>query len=281
MRRLLRRRAPGDPIVVLEGPRIIREALSAGIEPSLLVTTDSALNSSQVSEILQRVLPDTANSSARGGSKASEVLVVTEQAFRSLAPSVNPQPLLALMDRPQAAIPAVLEPDDLVLVLVGVADPGNTGTIIRTAEACAARCVVVAGGADPWAPKAVRASAGSMLRVPVVQTSATSAKAKSTTGTTSTTGAAAVPASALTQLRSAGAVIVAADAHDGEHYHSGLLAEGRSPVALLLGSEAHGLDAGLLTDHRVRIPLAGDAESLNVAMAATLLAFEYRRNHAA
>ncbi len=267
MRRLLRRRSPGDPTVVLESPRIISEALTAGIAPSLLVTTDSALSSPQVSEILQLTLPDNASNSDRDGSKVSEVLVVTEQAFRSLAPSVNPQPLLALMGRPQAAMPTVLDADDLVLVLVGVADPGNTGTIIRAAEACDARCVVVAGGADPWAPKAVRASAGSILRVPVVQTSATS-----------TTSAAA--AAVLAQLRSAGAVIVAADAHKGEDYNSGVLAEARGPVALVLGSESHGLAAGLPADQRVRIPLAGNTESLNVAMAATLLAFEYRRNHA-
>ena len=167
--------------------------------------------------------------------------------------------MLALVAKPQACLPEAVAGDDLVLVLVDVFDPGNVGTIIRTAEACAACCVVVAGGADPWAPKAVRASAGSVLRVPVVQ----SPDARS----------------ALGALRAAGARIVAADAHEGDPHDSGVLATGTGPVALVLGSESHGLDRSLdeLADSRVRIPMAGGAESLNVAMAATLLAFEYRR----
>ena len=157
-------------------------------------------------------------------------------------------------------LPEALERDDLVLVLSGVSDPGNTGTIIRSAEACAARCVVVMGGADPWAPKAVRASAGSVLRVPVVQE--------------------ADAGLALAALRAAGAAIMAADPAEGEIHDSGPLAAGRGPVALVLGSEAHGLAPTLdeFVDGRVRIPMAGSTESLNVAMAATLLAFEYRRN---
>ncbi|MCY4294662.1 MAG: RNA methyltransferase [Acidimicrobiaceae bacterium] len=298
LRRLLRRRAPSAPVVVLEGPRIASEALAAGIEPSLVVTIDSALSTPAVSEILRRVLPGGADDSAgksagasgcvsnvgggdagagnvmAGDAFADKVMVVNEQAFRSLAPSVNPQPLLMLVDRPQAAVPAVLAPDDLVLVLVDVADPGNTGTIIRTAEACAARCVVAVGGADPWAPKAVRASAGSVLRVPVVQ-----ARTRPLDSSGSS-GAATAAAAVLAQLRSAGARIVAADAHQGEDHDSGVLAGDQGPVALVLGSEAHGLHDGLQADQRARIPLAGETESLNVAMAATLLAFEYRRGRA-
>ena len=188
-----------------------------------------------------------------------EVLALTDRAFESVAPATSPQPLLALVARPEVELPRSLAHDDLALVLVGVSDPGNTGTIIRTAEACAACCVVVVGGADPWAPKAVRASAGSVLRVPVVQA----------------TDAGAV----LEALRAAGAAIVATDPHGGKRHDSGVLDAAAGPVALVLGSESHGLGPRLhkLSDCQVRIPMAGSAESLNVAMAATLLAFEYRR----
>ena len=242
----MRRRAPGDSTVVLEGPRTLSEALAAGIAPSVVVTTGSAFDSPPVADVLDGLAPGV------------EVMVLTDQAFQSVAPAASPQPMLALVDKPQGVIPASLASDDLALVLVGVSDPGNTGTVVRTAEACAACCVVVVGGADPWAPKAVRASAGSVLRVPVVQAS----------------GAAAV----LGQLRAAGAAIVAADSNDGDKHDSGVLAAGQGPVALVLGSESHGLDPSLPADRRVRIPMAGDTESLNVAMAATLLAFEFRRN---
>ena len=243
----MRRRAPGDATVVLEGPRTLSEALAAGIEPSVVVVAESAGHAPALRDALDRL-------DAR-----VEVLTLTDRAFDSVAPAVSPQPVLALVARPEVELPRSLGCDDLVLVLVGVSDPGNVGTIVRSAEACAARCVIVSGGADPWAPKAVRASAGSMLRVPVVS------------------GVDA--AEALSALRVAGARVVAADAHDGAPHDAGVLAASNGPVALVLGSESHGLDPALreLVDRRVRIPMAGDAESLNVAMAATLLAFEYRR----
>ena len=149
-----------------------------------------------------------------------------------------------------------------MLVLVGVSDPGNTGTIIRAAEACAARCVVVVGGADPWAPKAVRASAGSVLRVPVVP--------------------AADAGAALEALRAAGAVdrgrrfLARASRTNPE-----CSPRGAGPVALAFGSESRGLHQPI--PPRTSGPSGADPdggrriESLNVAMAATLLAFEYRR----
>ena len=243
----MRRRAPGDAAVVLEGPRTLSEALATGIEPSVVIVAESAAHAPAVRDALDRL-------DAR-----VEVLTLTDRAFESVAPAVSPQPVLALVARPEVELPQSLAPDDLVLVLVGVSDPGNAGTIIRTAEACAACCVVVVGGADPWAPKAVRASAGSVLRVPVVQ--------------------AADAAAVLEALRAAGATIVAADPHDGARHDSGVLAAATGPVALVLGSESHGLEPALheLADRRVRVPMAGGAESLNVATAATLLAFEYRR----
>lgn len=245
LRRLVRRRAPGDAAVVLEGPRTVSEALTAGIEASAVAVPESATDDVRVQELLARLSPGV------------EILVLSDRAFDSVASAVSPQPVLALVDKPRACWPESMAEDDLVLVLVGVSDPGNVGTIIRTAEACAACCVVVVDGADPWAPKAVRASAGSVLRVPVVQAS----------------DAVVV----LAELRAAGATIVAADSHDGADHDSGVLAAGQGPVALVLGSESHGLDSSLPADRRVRIPMAGETESLNVAMAATLLAFEYRR----
>ena len=241
----MRRRAPNDSTVFLEGPRTLSEALDAGIEPSAVFVAESAAYAPAVRDSLGRL------------NAGIEVLALTDRAFESVAPAVSPQPVLAVVVRPEAELPRSLARRDLVLVLVGVSDPGNTGTIIRTAEACAACCVVVVGGADPWAPKAVRASAGSVLRVPVVQ---------------------AIDAGAVLEaLRAEGAAVVAADPRDGARHDAGVLAAGKRAVALVLGSESHGLDPSLPIDHRVRIPMAGRTESLNVAMAATLLAFETRR----
>lgn len=247
LRRLVRRRGPGDFAAVLEGPRTVTEALAAGIEPSVVAVPESRAEAPVVQAVLDRL------------GSGTEVLVLSDRAFDSVVPAASPQPMLAVVAKPQARLPESLSQNDLVLVLVGVSDPGNVGTIIRSAEACGACCVVVAGGADPWAPKAVRASAGSVLRVPVVPASDIGA--------------------ALDALRAAGARVVAADPNEGAPHDSGVLASGSGPVALVLGSEAHGLDPSLYrqADRRVRIPMAGRTESLNVAMAATLLAFEYRR----
>lgn len=245
LRRLIAGLGPRSDKVVLEGPRTVGEALDAGLAPRTVVVPESQAAAGAVVGVGRRLSP------------GADVLVVADPVFERLAPSVSPQPMLAVADRPAAEFPAAVGADDLVLVLIGVADPGNAGTIVRAADAFGAAAVVTVGGADPWSPKAVRASAGSVLRVPVV------------------TGFG--PAEALSALRRAGARIVAADARSGRPHDSGPLAGGG--IAVVLGSEPRGLDrAGIdgLVDDWVRIDMVGRAESLNVAMAATLLAYEAR-----
>ncbi len=248
LRRLIRKRSPTVPYAILEGPRSVAEAAAAGIKPSLVAVPQRALDAAEVKAVLEGLHPGTT------------LLVISDGVFDSLAPATTPQPMLAIAERPNAGIPRTMEAGDLALVLIDVADPGNVGTIIRSAHACAVRCVVVVGGADPWAPKAVRSSSGSMLRVPVVRRRDA--------------------ADAIGALRAAGAAIVATDVRSGLPHDSGVLSADRGPVAVLVGSEARGLDRSLddLVDCWVRIDMAGGTESLNVAMAATLLAFEYRRN---
>lgn len=245
LRRLIAGLGPRSDSVVLEGPRTVGEALDAGLAPRTVAVPESQAAAEAVVGVCRRLGPD------------ADVLVVADPVFERLAPSVSPQPMLAVADRPMAEMPSVIGADDLVLVLIGVADPGNAGTIVRAADAFGAASVVTVGGADPWGPKAVRASAGSVLRVPVV------------------TGFG--PVEALSALRRAGARIVAADVRGDRPHDSGPLAGGG--IAVVLGSEPRGLDrAGVdgLVDDWVRIDMVGRAESLNVAMAATLLAHESR-----
>ncbi len=248
LRRLIAGLGPRSAAVVLEGPRTVGEALDAGLRLRTVAVPESKAAAEAVVGVCERLGPD------------PDVLVVADHVFDRLAPSVTPQPMLAVADRPVAEIPSAVGPDDLVLVLIGVADPGNAGTIIRVADAFGAAAVVTAGGTDPWSPKAVRASAGSVLRVPVV------------------TGIDA--GEALSALRRAGARIVAADVGADCRHDSGPLAGGG--VAVVLGSEPRGLDRAALDgliDDWVRIDMVGRAESLNVAMAATLLAYQARVRH--
>jgi tRNA(Leu) C34 or U34 (ribose-2'-O)-methylase TrmL len=144
-------------------------------------------------------------------------------------------------------------------VLVEVRDPGNAGTVLRAADAFAADAVVTThGSVDPQSPKAARAAAGSLFHLPVV---------------------AGVAWPALrTALRERGLRLVGADPHAATTVDRAPLSE---PVALVLGNEAHGLPAQVAADLDliVRIPLAGRAESLNLAAAAAVLLYEASRRH--
>jgi TrmH family RNA methyltransferase len=132
----------------------------------------------------------------------------------------------------------------VVVVCAGLADPGNLGTILRSAEAAGARAVVCTPGTvDPYSPKSVRASAGAIFHVPVLELDL-----------------AEVP------LRRVGT-----SSHRGEPYTDADLA---GPLAIVIGNEAHGLPPDAPIDEWVTIPHAGRTESLNAAMAATLLVFE-------
>ena len=241
LRRLIERPGANPTEIVLEGERTVGEALDAGLRLITVVVPERGIRDFNRSSLCRRL------------EDSVEVLVVRDKVFERLAPSVTPQPMLAVTERPRARVPTNFGANDFALVLVGVADPGNVGTLIRVADATGAVCVVVAGGADPWRPKAVRSSAGSVLRVPVVS------------------GADAYEM--LRRLRAAGAKIVATDAREGSSHDSGVL---KGPLAIVLGSESHGLDRSIdsLVDVRVRIEMPGNAESLNVAMAGTLLAYE-------
>lgn len=147
----------------------------------------------------------------------------------------------------------------LHVVLVGVADPGNVGTLLRTAEAVGAASLVVGEGtADPWAPKVVRASAGSVWRVPL---------------------AAGPVDAALAALGDAGVHRVGTSGSAGTVPHEIDLT---GPLALVLGSEAHGLPDTVADriDTWASLPMEGAVESLNVAVAGSVLAFEAVRQRA-
>jgi TrmH family RNA methyltransferase len=173
------------------------------------------------------------------------VHVLAPNVMERVASTESPQPLLAILGLQQAELPATAS---FVLVADRIADPGNAGTIIRSAEAAGADGVVLTpGSVDPYNPKVVRATAGSLFRIPVVEATLDSLSAFRRLGTSSHRG----------------------DLYTDPVYH------GR--VAVVVGNEAHGLDDNAPIDQWITIPHAGPVESLNVAMAATVLAFEVAR----
>ena len=187
------------------------------------------------------------------------VRIVTDKAAAGLSETVTPQGLIAVCAlRPIPAAELVASPPRMSVALAELADPGNAGTVLRTADACGAGAVVFgAGSADPFGGKAVRASAGSLFHVDVVR--------------------GADLATLLPALRNAGVTVLAADG-GGEAALDEVAADGRlsaGPVLWLFGNEARGVPAELaaLADARVRIPMRGRAESLNLAAAAAICLF--------
>src|SRR5688500_3116009 len=181
------------------------------------------------------------------------VRLVTEKAAAGLSETVTPQGLVAvcaLRDVPAGRL--VQAPPRLAVALAELADPGNAGTVLRTADACGAGAVVFgAGSADPYGGKAVRSSAGSLFHVDVVR--------------------GAPLESLIPELQRAGVTVLAADG-GGAAALDRLPTELSGPVLWLFGNEARGVPADLarLADARVRIPMRGRAESLNLAAAAAI-----------
>ena len=206
---------------VVEGPTLVREALAAGwpIEAEFVAPGGRPVTQAPAFELAEGVL---------------ERVATTE----------HPQPNLAIV-----AIPVregVLDRASLVVVADELNDPGNLGTILRSAEAAGVDAVVLTpGSVDPYNPKVVRASAGAVFHVPVM-------------------------GAALGDVRAAGLRLVGTSSHLGGPH---TVADWSGRVAIVLGSEAHGLADDAPVDAWVRIEHRGRAESLNVAMAATLLVF--------
>lgn len=184
------------------------------------------------------------------------VTLVSDRVVATLSDTVTPQGIVAVVRASTPTLADVLRRRPrLVAVLVGVADPGNAGTVIRTADAAGADAVVLTGDSvDPHNPKSVRASAGSLFHLPVVRV--------------------VDPLAVLAAVRDAG--LVAAATSLDERARDLESAEVRrqlaGPLAWVFGNEAHGLDDDVVSgcDLQVRIPIFGRAESLNLAAAAAV-----------
>jgi len=190
---------------------------------------------------------------------SARVTLVSEQVGKSLGETVHPQGVVAVVDLPATDLDAALVPGlRLAVLLDGVADPGNAGTVIRTAAAAGAEAVVFSSNSvDPYGAKCVRASAGAVLHVPIV--------------------VGADVEQSVQRLRDVGVQVLAA-ALDGDDLFAQGDALGR-PTAWLFGGEAHGLapEHIALADRRVRIPMTTRVESLNLAAAASVCLYASAR----
>jgi TrmH family RNA methyltransferase len=226
-----------------EGPNLVEAALRRGLVIEAFVT-EAALD--------------------RFGSMLTDATVhtVTDRAAKALSDTVTPVGLVAVCAMPATTLADVLaEEPRLVAVAAEISEPGNAGTLIRIADAMGADAVVLAGhSVDPYNGKCLRASAGSIFAVPVVSEIEAGA--------------------AVSALSDAGLRVLAATV-DGESSLDDV--ELAAPTAWMFGPESHGLPAELaaMAAERVRIPMAGGAESLNVAAAAAICLYQSARAHRA
>ena len=174
--------------------------------------------------------------------------------MEKVATTETPQPIIAVVAR-RFASSDVLTKASFVVVADGISDPGNLGTMLRSAEAAGADAFVLTpGSVDPTNPKVVRSSAGSIFRLPIIEKIS------------------------LGEVGRAGIIRLGTSSHSGHDYTT---VDCTRRVAVVLGNEAHGLSDTSEVDEWVSIPHVGQAESLNVAMAATVLCFEVARQRRA
>jgi len=248
--------------VGVEGARLVEEALRSGCRIQAVLFSESGKRHHQrLSPIIDR--PE----------MAFPTLYTTDRLFEGLADTEHPQGVAALVHPRETSFDNLVRAPasacaPLLVVLAGVQDPGNVGTILRTAAAFGATGAATAasgisGTASPFSPKALRASAGAALHLPIL--------------------AGASLAILLTQFKAAGIRTLASSVHEPRDGEQPLLAPWEvdwcEPVALLVGNEGAGLPEEIerSADARIRIPMASGVESLNAAAAAAVLFYEAAR----
>ncbi len=243
------RKALSDPargrgaLAGIEGPNLIGEALRAGLRVRTIFVAQGAERLLDKLQVKRDV----------------EVIQLPKKLLDEALATESPQSIAALVEKPNWTWLDALSQDQektLVLVLAAIQDPGNLGTILRSAEAFGATGIVsLPGTVSAWNAKAVRASAGSVFRVPVVAANADEC---------------------FEQLKKAGVKIFATVSRRAKVADRVALA---GPIALVIGNEGNGVpeDLAARADGTITIPCPGPVESLNAAVAASVLLYEASR----
>jgi len=232
----------GGDLCLLEGPTLLEEALAAGIEVAEAVLSPRFARTDRGSRLMDAI---------------GRARLVDERLVSSLSDVETSQGVLALARRPRFDEDALYRPEPLIVVAVGVQNPGNLGGLLRTAEAAGATgAYLTEGTADALSWKALRGSMGSAFRVPHFRRALREV---------------------LDSLRARSVrTIATASGPGGTRYDA---ADLRKPAALLFGNEGSGLPdhVAARADLRLSIPLRGRVESLNVGVAAGVILFEAAR----
>lgn len=246
------RKRGGKDYFLAEGTHLIEMAVASSAKIEEVFFTSEFIKTLQGRRVLKRL--------SQTESPPGSLLEVPVNILAKISDTETPQGIIAVIAQPSISLgflEVIREP--LFVLCDGIGDPGNLGTIIRVADAVAANAVVVLpGSCDPYSPKAVRATAGSIFNVPVIGT---------------------VYSGLFAYLDDMGIDLIVTDVKAGKSLYSCDL---KGPVAVALGNEARGVSDALTSRAvgAIRIPIPGRAESLNVAVAAAICLYEALRQRA-
>lgn len=231
-----------EGVFVVEGPRMFAE-----------IPADRLVHAYATESFLKE------NETLRRAAASGLADTVTEEVLRAMSDTQTPQGVLAVVKQYRYSLAGILKQRGaaMLLFLEGLQDPGNLGTILRAGEGAGVTGIIMDGRtADIYSPKVIRSTMGSVFRVPFVRTEDFAA--------------------ALTEAKKAGIRLAAAHLKGSVAYDT---VDYTGPVGFLIGNEAAGLsgEAAETADMRVRIPMAGQVESLNASVAASVLMYEAAR----
>jgi RNA methyltransferase, TrmH family len=237
-RRIAARKIPD--LWMLEGRKLVSEGLEVGAFIEEVLVTNSMLQKEP--ELLEKI-----------EAKQAQVFLVSEALMKKISGVETPPGIIAMV-RNKAQV-VVSAPDRFAVLLLSIRDPGNFGAILRVGEATGCDYVAYTSDCvDPYLPKTVRASGGSILRVRLAEISDVG--------------------HFLTENESRNVSTYALDAHNGEDLSA---VKPQPPALLLIGSESHGLPAEMSVSRRIRIPMRGRIESLNAAVAAGIALYWFAK----
>ena len=236
--------------VPIEGIKLAREALKSRLEVKEVYVAQSRLQEGYIQGVLKQA-----------ERFSPEVVLVADRIFKALADTETPQGIVVLVKLPQFQLGDVIRHSSLVLIAHQLQDPGNLGTVIRSAEAFGVNAVLLTQNTVSFLnQKAVRASAGSLFRVPILSGFKLDGLVEN--------------------LRERGFRLVAANPNGDRDFREG---DYQGSTALFIGNEGRGLTRSILdkVDLKVKIPLAMAVESLNVAIASSIILCEVARQRGA
>ncbi len=231
---------------VLEGPTVLEEALEQRIKLETVVYSDSFLDYPEAETVINKL-----------SKSGAAVYSVDDRLFAAMSGTTTPQGMLAIAEKPEWDAGLIKEPGADFIVLDRVADPGNMGTVIRTAEAAGFKAIIVVkGSTDPYSGKVSRAAAGALMRMPIFYADSA--------------------AELVEMLRAGKKRIVCTDPKSELYYYDIDIA---CDTAIIIGNEASGVSDEIFknADITAGIPMEGRTESLNAAIASGILMYESLR----